>query len=87
MDIYSIIQILEDDIRFPMFIKPSNSGSSVGINKAKNRKEIENAIENASRFDNKILIEEEIIGKEVECAILGNENVVASEVRRNNTCR
>ena len=59
-------------------IKPSNSGSSVGINKANNIKELKNAIEYAAKFDKKILIEEGLIGKEVECAVLGNEEVMTS---------
>ena len=61
-----------------MFIKPSNSGSSVGINKVKNIQELENAISFAAKYDTKILIEEGINGKEVECAVLGNEKVEAS---------
>ena len=61
-----------------MFIKPSNSGSSVGINKAKNNEELKKYIEYASKYDNKILIEEGIVGKEIECAVLGNEDVKAS---------
>lgn len=65
---------------FPLFIKPSNSGSSVGVNKAKNLEELENYIEYASNFDKKILIEEFIDGYEVECAVLGNEDVKASTV-------
>ena len=63
-----------------MFIKPSNSGSSVGVNKANNKEELKTYIEQASSFDNKILIEEGIVGKEVECAVLGNEDVIASVV-------
>jgi len=61
-----------------MFIKPSNSGSSVGINKANNIEELKEAIEYAAKFDKKILIEQGLIGKEVECAVLGNEEVEAS---------
>ena len=61
-----------------MFVKPSNSGSSVGINKAKTREELKQAIEYAAKFDTKILVEEGINGKEVECAVLGNEEVIAS---------
>ena len=61
-----------------MFIKPSNSGSSVGIHKAKNQKELEEFIEYAAKFDTKILIEQGIKGREVECAVLGNEKVIAS---------
>ena len=63
-----------------MFIKPSNSGSSVGINKANNIKELRDAIEYAAKFDKKILIEEGLMGKEVECAVLGNEEVIASGI-------
>lgn len=69
---------IEEKLKYPMFIKPSNSGSSVGINKVRNKEELEKAIEYASKFDNKILVEEGIIGKEIECSILGNEDVKAS---------
>ena len=65
-------------LEFPMFIKPSNSGSSVGISKAHNEEELKNAIIEASKFDRKILIEQGINGKEVECAVLGNEEVISS---------
>lgn len=68
------------NLKFPMFVKPSNSGSSVGINKAKNKEQLKQFIEYASKFDNKVLIEEGIVGKEVECAVLGNEEVIASVV-------
>lgn len=67
-----------EKLKFPMFIKPSNSGSSVGINKAKNIDDLEKYIEYASKFDNKILIEQGIEGREIECAVLGNNEVVAS---------
>ena len=63
-----------------MFIKPSNSGSSVGINKSYNKEELIRHIEEASKFDDKILIEENIIGREVECAVMGNSEVIASGV-------
>ncbi len=65
-------------IKFPMFVKPSNSGSSVGISKVDNKEELEKAIVEASEFDKKILIEEGIVGREVECAVLGNEDVISS---------
>ena len=61
-----------------MFIKPSNSGSSVGINKSNNINELKAHIEYASKYDKKILIEENLIGKEIECSVLGNEDVKAS---------
>ena len=66
------------NLKFPMFIKPSNSGSSVGISKVKTQEELEKAIIEAAKYDTKILIEEEIKGKEVECAVLGNEEVISS---------
>lgn len=73
-----ICLIIEKNLKYPMFIKPSNSGSSVGINKASNIKELEKYIEYASKYDKKILIEENIVGKEIECSVLGNEDVKAS---------
>ena len=69
---------IEKNLKYPVFVKPSNSGSSVGINKAANIEELKKYIEYASKFDNKILIEQGIVGKEVECAVLGNEDVIAS---------
>lgn len=73
-----VCKIIDKKLTYPMFIKPSNSGSSVGINKANNIKELEEYIEYASKYDKKILIEENLVGKEVECSVLGNENVKAS---------
>ena len=73
-----VIKEIIENLKFPMFIKPSNSGSSVGINKAKNEQDLLKYIDCAAQFDNKILIEEGIDGKEVECAVLGNEEVIAS---------
>lgn len=70
--------IVAKEIEFPVFVKPSNSGSSVGVNKAKNKEELKNYIEYAGKFDSKILIEKGIVGQEVECAVLGNEDVIAS---------
>ena len=61
-----------------MFVKPSNSGSSVGINKAHNIKELEECIEYAGKFDTKVLVEESINAREIECAVLGNDNPKAS---------
>ena len=78
MSLDEVAEIVQQKLEYPMFIKPSNSGSSVGINKAKNKEELEKNIEFAAQFDNKILIEEGIVGQEVECAVLGNEEVIAS---------
>ena len=63
-----------------MFVKPSCSGSSVGVTRVTNKDELKGAIQNAAKYDNKILVEQGIIGKEVECAVLGNEEVLASTV-------
>lgn len=73
-----IADIVGEKIGFPVFVKPSNSGSSVGINKSHNKEELKEHIKYASQFDKKILIEENICGREVECAVLGNEDVKAS---------
>ena len=78
VELEDICNIVKDNIKFPVYVKPSNSGSSLGINRAKNETELKKYIEYASNFDNKILIEEEIIGKEVECAVLGNDDIIAS---------
>ena len=73
-----VAEIVSKNLKFPMFIKPSNSGSSVGINKSKTLEELKQHIEFAAKYDNKILIEEGISGREVECAVLGNEDVISS---------
>ena len=78
MDLDEIADMVDSKLGFPIFTKPSNSGSSIGINKAKNKEELKEHIKHASEFDNKILIEEGIEGAEVECAVLGNEEVIAS---------
>ena len=75
-----IAKIIEENQKYPMFVKPSNSGSSVGINKVQNIEELKNAIIFAGKFDKKILVEEGIDGREVECAVLGNDEVEAGSV-------
>ena len=62
----------------PIFVKPANLGSSVGINKVKNEKEWRKALIEAFQYDSKIIIEENITGREIECSVLGNEQPVAS---------
>ena len=66
------------ELGLPIFIKPANMGSSVGISKVKNEKEFKNAINLAFQYDTKIIIEEFIDGREIECAVLGNEHPMAS---------
>lgn len=63
---------------FPMFVKPANLGSSVGISKVHNRAELEPALRLAAEFDRKIVVERGIEGRELECAVLGNEDPQAS---------
>ena len=75
-----VAKIVEKEISYPVFIKPSNSGSSVGIKKATNEQELKDAVEYASIFDSKILIEEEIRGREVETAVLGNNHLKVAYV-------
>lgn len=67
-------------IKFPMFVKPSNSGSSVGVKKATNKEELKMAIENAVQYDEKVLVEQGINAREVECAILDGKEIQASTV-------
>lgn len=74
----NISKKVEKKLGFPVFVKPSNSGSSVGIKKAENMEQLKNALNYAAEYDSKILIEEEIIGREVECAVLGNNSINAT---------
>jgi D-alanine-D-alanine ligase len=76
-------KLVESKLRYPVFVKPANLGSSVGISKAHNRKELGPAIEEAAKFDRKIVIEQGVGGKkekarEIECSVLGNDDPVAS---------
>ncbi|MCL4123972.1 UNVERIFIED_CONTAM: hypothetical protein GTU68_043445 [Idotea baltica] len=71
---------VEKDLGLPIYIKPANLGSSVGINRVNNKEDFLNAIEEAFTFDNKIIIETNIVGRELECAVLGNQDPKASFV-------
>jgi D-alanine-D-alanine ligase len=66
------------NLPFPLFVKPANLGSSVGISKVKNCAELETALELAGQFDRKILVERGIAGREFECSVLGSEQPVAA---------
>lgn len=72
IDFYELISVIRDNLSYPLFVKPSRSGSSIGITKVENSEQLEQAIETASKYDKKILIEQAIVGKEVEVAVLGN---------------
>lgn len=69
-----------DRLGFPIFVKPANAGSSVGVGKAAEEAELASAIEAAFLHDDKLVLEEGIDGMEVECAVLGNETPIASTV-------
>src|SRR5437667_5545696 len=76
-------KLVESKLKYPVFVKPANLGSSVGISKARDRKELGPAIDEAAKFDRKIVIEEGVGGKnnkarEVECSVLGNDRPEAS---------
>lgn len=63
---------------FPCFVKPANGGSSVGITKARSREDLDAAFAEAFRFDRKLVVEEAVAGREIECAVLGNDHPEAS---------
>jgi D-alanine-D-alanine ligase len=71
-------QALKDRLGVPLFIKPANLGSSVGVHKVSAEEAFESALRDAFQFDSKILVEEFISGREIECSVLGNENPMAS---------
>ena len=73
-----ILEKLEQRFAYPMFVKPAGTGSSVGVSKAADRDALEKALHAAAAFDEKVLVEEFICGREVEVAVLGNGNPVAS---------
>ena len=69
---------VEKQLGLPFFVKPANLGSSIGISRVSDQGEFIQAIDNAFQFDNKIVIEEYIKGREIECSVLGNDDPVAS---------
>jgi D-alanine-D-alanine ligase len=76
-------KLVESKLRYPVFVKPANLGSSVGISKARNSKELGPAMDEAAKFDRKIVIEQGVGGKknkarEIECSVLGNDEPAAS---------
>lgn len=74
----SFLRRAADELGFPIFVKPANAGSSVGITKAHNVNELADAIETAFFHDEKAVLEECIVGRELECAVLGNYDPIAS---------
>lgn len=81
-DMPSVIGKVEEAFHYPVFIKPSSSGSSKGVSKACCREELKQGILDASKYDRKILVEQMLVGHEIECAVFGggSEPVIASAV-------
>lgn len=71
-------QFIQNKLGLPLFVKPANAGSSVGVSKVRNEEEFFQSVKDAFQHDTKILIEEAIVGQEIECAVLGNNNPKAS---------
>ncbi len=82
---YSISSII-DSLGFPMIVKPSCGGSSIGIKKANNKKELLKAIKNSFKYDAKVIIEKFIMCRELECAILGNDSCIISDLGEIKSC-
>ncbi|AST57638.1 D-alanine--D-alanine ligase family protein [Thermoanaerobacterium thermosaccharolyticum] len=78
VDNYEEIRRRVSEIGYPCFVKPANMGSSVGITKVHNENELMDALKLASKYDRKIIIEEGIDAREIECSVLGNDNPEAS---------
>ena len=76
----TVMNVVEQSLGYPCFVKPVNLGSSVGINKAHDRSELEHALEVAATYDRKIIIERGIHCRELECAVLGNDEPIVSVV-------
>ena len=72
------LDALEAKFAYPMFVKPAGTGSSVGVSKAAEREDLKNALLAAGKYDDKVLVEEFIRGREIEVAVMGNESPVAS---------
>lgn len=71
---------IEGTLGYPCFVKPANLGSSVGISKVRSRTELETALDNAASYDRRLIVEAGVVAREVECAVLGNDNPKASVV-------
>ncbi|KAA6449631.1 D-alanine--D-alanine ligase [Bacillus swezeyi] len=69
---------VEEELGYPCFVKPANLGSSVGISKCRNRAELDEAFELAFQYDRKIVVEEGVIGREIEIGVLGNDEPICS---------
>lgn len=75
-----LLSEITSSLKFPLFVKPSNSGSSLGISKVTNKSEILQALEKAWEIDPRILVEEGLEVREIECGIIGNSQLLTSEI-------
>lgn len=73
-------KLIDNNLKYPIFLKPSRQGSSVGVNKVNSGDELIEKLEESFEFDTKVLVEEGINGRELECAILGNDELIVSPV-------
>jgi D-alanine-D-alanine ligase len=73
-----LVAEIEERLPYPCFVKPANGGSSVGITRVRSREDLGDAIGTAFRYDRKLLVEQAIAGREIECAVLGNDDPQAS---------
>ena len=72
------LDLLENRFRYPMFVKPAGTGSSVGVSKVGDRDALRSGLRYAGKYDKKILVEEFVNGKEIEVAVMGNDNPMVS---------
>ena len=77
-DEFSCIKRVEEKFTYPVFVKPASTGSSVGVHKVKSREDLIPALSDALKFDTKVLVEEFIDGREIETAVLGNDDAIVS---------
>lgn len=80
LDEDKILDKSEEYLGYPVFVKPANAGSSVGVTKVSSREGFKEAMDIAFKEDSKLVLEEGIVGKEVECAVMGNDEPVAGQV-------
>ena len=73
-----VLRKVVGELGLPCFVKPANLGSSVGVSRATDKKSLSEAIELAAQYDRKIIVEEEVVAREIECAVLGNDEPKAS---------
>ncbi len=78
IDPAGVLDEVEHHLAYPVFVKPANMGSSVGISKAKDRSGLAQALDEAARYDRKVIVEQGIDAREIEVSVLGNDDPIAS---------